>query len=290
MRAFLSPYSIRGHLVTALLCGVMIIGPAGCNGFQGSLSGVGGTTTTTSLFGFLMNTDTSSDLLGTLRLEDGNSVFVFGTRDSSGNVADVQAAVLRNASAEESAVNLDGGLLSKAKGFDGSSLTITYDERSTAHVRGHADIFFAGADPGEQNQTLAFDLDLQELLSELAAQVKAATGINISTAPPPDPPGRVKLPDGMKTANADAIIVFAPFFVYAFATAGYLMVQFMGQFLQLMIQTYIFLAQAIIVVAFAPFILMAEIMRGCVGLPLTSTDIVVGLALNGVTVPRRPYL
>src|SRR5712671_3520720 len=99
MRALMSPYSISGQLITALLAGVMIIGPAGCNGYQVSLNGV--TTTMTNPFGFLINTDTTSDLLGTLRLTDGNAVFVYGTRDSDGNVADVQAAVLRNADGHE---------------------------------------------------------------------------------------------------------------------------------------------------------------------------------------------
>lgn len=286
MPALTSPFTIRGQLITALLAGILIIGPAGCNGF----SGLGGGTSSTTQFGFLMNTDTSSDLLGTLRLDDGNNVFVYGTHDSSGNVADVQAAVLRNAKGEEADVNLDGGLLTKAKGFDGSTLFITYDERSTQHVRGHADIFFAGADTANQNQTLNFDIDLQKLLADLAAQVKTATGIDISTLLPPKEPQKSKLPDALaqgKGDNADAIIVFAPFFVYAFATAGYFMVELMGQMVQLMVQTYVVLAKAVIVAAFAPFILMGEILRGCVGLPVFSTNIA---GLGGVIIPRRPYL
>ena len=288
MRSLTSPFTVRGQLITALLAGILIIGPAGCNGY--SLTGQGSGDTTT-LFGFLMNTDTSSDLLGTLRLDDGNSVFVYGTHDSGGNVADVQAAVLRNSAGDEAAVNLDGGLLSKAKGFDGSTIAITYDQRDTQHVKGHADLFFAGADSANQNQTLNFDLDLQKLLTELAAQVKTATGIDISTLLPPKQPEKSKLPDALgKADRADAIIVFAPFFVYAFATAGYFMVELMGQMVSLMIQTYVVLAKAIIVAACAPFILMGEILRGCVGLPLISTDIIVQLPRDGVTIPRRPYL
>jgi hypothetical protein len=286
-----SPYSISGQLITALLAGVMIIGPAGCNGYQVSLNG--GSTTTTSLFGFLINTDTTSDLLGTLRLTDGNAVFVYGTRDSDGNVADVQAAVLRNAKGDEAGVNLDGGLLSKAKGFDGSTLAITYDQRDTSRVRGHANIFFAGADPDKQNQVLQFDLDLQKALADLAAQVKQYTGIDISTAPPPKDPGKWIRPDMLSTAkgdNASPIIIFAPFFLFAFATAGYFMVQFMGQFIELMVKTYVVIAEAIIIAAFSPFILLGEILRGSVGQPISTIDIGWNLGQNGVTIPRRPYL
>ncbi|MEK6642614.1 MAG: hypothetical protein AABZ08_01795 [Planctomycetota bacterium] len=294
MRVSRLPYSLAGQLTTALLGGVMAIGAPGCNGFTLNI-GSGGVVTNS--LGFLLNTDTSSDLLGALRLEDGNSVYVYGTHGPDGNIGDVQAAVIRDAAGNESSVNFDGGLLSKAKGSDGSTIAVTYDERTTARLRGHMDLVFAGADPGAENQRVDFDIDLTQALADFADQFKQVTGIDISSTPPPPNPGggRAIVNDyvsraGKSVDNSQLIFVFAPFFVYGFAGLGYLMVQVMARCIEVMVHTIVAVSKAVIVAAFSPFILMGEILRGAVGLSLTTTDLLIQLALAGVAIPPRPYL
>ncbi|MBI5763750.1 MAG: hypothetical protein HZA51_09535 [Planctomycetes bacterium] len=294
MRVSRLPYSLAGQLIIAVLGGVMAIGAPGCNGFTLNLGSGGGPLT--NGLGFLLNTDTTSELLAALRTEDGNNVYVFGTRTPDGNVDDVQAAVLQDAAGNESSVNFDGGLLSKAKGADGSTIAVTYDERTTMRLRGHMDIVFAGADPGAENQRVDFDIDLQQALADIAAQFEQATGIDISTSPPPpNPGGREIVPDvvarvGKTTDQSQLIYVFAPFFVYGFASLGYVMVQVMAACIEAMVQTIVNVAKTVIVAAFSPLIVMGEILRGAVGLPLTPTNLVIQLALAGVLVPPRPYL
>jgi hypothetical protein len=294
MRVSRLPYTVAGQLITALLGGVMAIGSPGCNGFTLNV-GSGGLVTDS--LGFLLNNDTSSDLLGALRLEDGNSVYVYGTHAPDGNIGDVQAAVLRESNGNESSVNFDGGLVSKAKGADGSTIAVTYDERTTARLRGHMDLVFAGADPGSENQRVDFDIDLTQALADFADQFKQVTGIDISTTPPPPNPGGGRAivneyvsPTGKPADSSQLIFAFAPFFVYGFAGLGYLMVQVMARCIEVMVQTIVAVSKAVIVAAFSPFIVMGEILRGAVGLPLTTTDLLVQLALAGVLVPPRPYL
>jgi hypothetical protein len=293
MRISRLPYTIPGQFITAMLGGTMMLGAAGCNSMQPIANGGA-----TNLLGFLINTNTATSVLGALRTADGNEIFVYGTRTPDGNVADVQAAVLRDAQGQEAAVNLEGGFLSKAKSFDGSTLTITYDERSATRVRGRVDIYFASAAPGSQNQSIPFDIDLQQAISQFAAQFEQLTGISLSNVPPPQKPeggGRPIAADavpGPQKADdrAQLILVFTPFFVYAFAAAGYVMVQVVAKYLEVMIDTLVGVTQAVIIATCAPFILMGDLLREAGNFPVVGINLWLHLAQAGISVPPRPYL
>jgi hypothetical protein len=288
------PGTLPGCLILAALASALILGQPGCTGFQ--LGGLPGGSAST--LGFLINTDTASDILGAVRLADGSAVYAYGTFLPDGNIGELQAAVLVSAAGQEAAITFENGLARKARGFDGSTLNITYDEISPQRLRGRVDLFFAAAAPGEQNQSIAFDVDLLQAAADLAQQVQQLTGLTISAQPPPqDPNGRaiVPAPAGPKTAGqSQLILVFAPFYQHAIATAGYIVVQVMARLVDVLVRTVatvvVSLTRVVIVAVCSPFILLGDIMRAAATQPILAVNLAVRLALAGVTIPRRPLL
>ena len=90
----------------AALCGyALIVSPFGCE-FQSLLTDTTGgdevlTTATTGLF---INYSTSDSLLIAGRASSGDSYFVHGTRDSDGNLVEIQSIFVRQADGGESFV------------------------------------------------------------------------------------------------------------------------------------------------------------------------------------------
>ena len=271
-----------GQVVCGCAISVMIAGSAGCqNGFNlgGFMPFTGG-----NPFGLLINTDTSSDLLGVLRLSSGESVFSYGAFQTNGLIQRVDGFIYRNAVGQESKVELSNGLVSRATSFDGSSIEITYDEVSTARLAGTVRLTFASLDGDDAVQEIPFDVDLQMAATELSNELQNLLGINVATnTPPANPIGKVKLEDTRTkpTAKPDVaaqlILAFVAFHQAAFAALGYVIVEIMagvvGAVANLLVGVVAAVTQTLVVALFTPFILMGEILRVAVFQPAFTVDL-----------------
>lgn len=294
MRLSRFPYTIPGQLLTAPLGAVMILGSVGCNGLITNLP-PGAVATT---FGVFLNTDTTSDVIGAVRLADGQSVFVFGSFQPDGRVREITGAVLRDDQGQVADVTFENGLLKSAGSFDGSTLNLTYDEVNAQRLKGRADVFFAQVPPADQNQTIDFDVDLQQAAADLAQSVLDLTGLNVSTAEPPEDPlatTRLRSADAGPTAAEKAdqsaqVIVFAVFQASAFAAIGFALVQVMARLVSAMVNLVVGLVQAvtrnIVLVVLTPFIVMGDVLRVAVVQPIITIDF--DLDLN-IVIPPRPH-
>ncbi len=169
MRLWKFPSSFPGHFVTAVTVSFLAMGPAGCNGFR--LPGVPSLYSGGNPLGFLINSDTDSNVLGGIRLADGSSVYVFGTFQENGNIEKITGAAVRDTDGNEASIIFEDGRPTKARGFDGSTLEITYDEVGIERLKGHVDLYFAGENVAEEdrNQTIAmYKAEVSDLKQQLA--------------------------------------------------------------------------------------------------------------------------
>ena len=220
------------RVVMAMACSVLLVGPAGC---QTGLINIG-TPGSSNPFGLLINTDLSSDLLGAVRLGNGDNVFLHGKFLESGLIERVDGASFRNAAGQVAKVELTNGLVSRATSFDGSTLSLTYDEFNAQRIRGRVDIVFAGIEGEDGTQTIPFDIDLAQAVEDVTTELENILGIDLSElVPPANPLGKVRLPDvdkDVKTSNpnqaAQLILAFVSFHRAAFGAIGYVIVEIMG--------------------------------------------------------------
>lgn len=301
MRIWKFPQSMPGHFVSAVTMSLLAMGPVACNSlnFSGipAAFGVQG-----DPLGFLFNTDLGSDVLGGIRLEDGNEAFVYGKRNANGSFKEITGAVLRDADGNEASILFENGRPAKARGFDGSTVEITYEEVSPDRLKGHVDLFFADPAVAEEDrhQTLAFDVDLQEVAAELAERVAELLGLDISDAEPAaSPPGRPRLADpalaamGKDAPEAQFILglIVLPY-QFAFMTMGFLCIQVMTQVVAVIVGTLLTLVatltRAIVVAVFSPIIIMGEMMRMAVGFAAVTIDFSITLTGTGVIIPAHP--
>lgn len=290
MQILCTPKSAIGHGVITFLCCIQFIGYSGC---ASSLSS--STYDPDQPLGLFVNSDMSSSNLGAIRLPGGESVYVFGEYFPSGLIQEITGAVLQDADGNEATATLENGLVKKAKSFDGSTLDMDYDEVSTRRIKGRADVFFAGLDEADQNQTIEFDIDLQKAAADLADEVRDLLGLNISDSEPPeDPLGKTKAFDSAfeltkSDARAQLILAFAQFHIAAYAALGFMIVEIMsavvGIMFELVANVVLAATQAVIIAMFTPFILLGEVMRLAVRQPLFVVDINIDL---NVSPPKRP--
>ncbi|MCB9851949.1 MAG: hypothetical protein H6819_02545 [Phycisphaerales bacterium] len=276
------------RVAMAFACSVLIVGPAGCDS---SLLNIG-VPGTSNPFGLLINTDLTSDLLGAVRLGNGENVFLYGKFLESGLIERIDGASYRNAEGQVAKVELANGFVTKATSFDGSTLTMNYEEISTQRLKGTVEIVFAGIDGDDGTQTIPFDIDLAQAVADVTSEIENYLGIDISQAvPPTNPVGKVRLPDvnkGHKTSNPDQvaqlILAFVSFHRAAFGAIGYVIVQLMGGLINVMANLLVgivtVVTQAVVVALFTPFILMGEVLRVAVLQPVYTVDLEVDLNLS----------
>ncbi len=280
------------RVVMAFACSVLIAGPAGCTtgGFNNFLNI--GTPGTPNPFGLLINTDLASDLLGAIRLASNENVFLFGKFSDSGLIERIDGASYRNSEGQVAKVELANGLVTKATSFDGSTLTMVYEEISTQRLKGRVDLVIAGIAGDDGMQSFPFDIDLAQAVDDVTAEIEEFLGIDVSeTVPPENPVGKVRLPDvnkGVKTSNPDQvaqlILAFVSFHRAAFAAIGYVIVEIMGGLISamanLVVGVVVAVTQAVVIAMFTPFILMGEVLRVAVFQPVYTVDLNVDLNLN----------
>lgn len=272
MRARSLPYTIPGQWVTCLTIVSLIIAPFGCDTAQ-LLSGLfpdtgGSSGSNTNPYGLLINTDTSSNILGGVRLRDGRSVLVYGTFNSDGSIREVTGAAIRDASGQEAGISFENGRPKKGWAFDGSMIEFAYDEVSADRLKGSVKIYFADADTTE---TIPFDVDLLAAAAELEKIASELGGITISEK---DPPSEKTIQtakaalgsDGLdKTDRNQLAIILIPMFAAVYAVVGYVMVWVMVQVMQAVmtavVASVVAVTAAMVVAVFSPFIIMGEVLR-----------------------------
>lgn len=272
MRLWRMPHTVAGQLLIALLGGVLIVGPSGCaNNFSvGDLA---------SSFGVFLNTDVASGILGAIRLASGESAFVFGSHKADGQIEEITGAVLVDAQDRRADVSFEHGRLKHASSFDGSTLDVTYDEVTSTRLAGRVDLFFAQAPAADQNQSVAFDVDLEQAAAELAATVWNLLTLSISDAEPPDDPlaGKPRLDDaGLHKDDASQVVLFAAFHVSAFAAIGYAMVQIVTGCVRAVMNLVVGLVSAItktvVFAVFTPFMVLGDVLRSAVINPIITLN------------------
>lgn len=272
MRLWRMPHTVAGQLLIALLGGVFIVGPSGCvNNF--SLGDV------KSSFGTFVNTDVASGVLGAIRLATGESAFIFGSYQANGQIEEITGAVLVDAQDRRASVSFESGRLKHASSFDGSTLDVTYDEVGPTRLAGRVDLFIAEAPASDQNQSVAFDVDLEQAAADLADAVWTLLTLSISDAEPPDNPldGKPRLADaGIRKDDAAQVILFAAFHVSAFAAIGFAMVQIVTgcvrAVLNLVVGVVAAITKTVVVAVFRPFMILGDLLRSAVINPIITLN------------------
>ncbi len=289
--------TFAGTLVTAFSLSIMAVGQGGCNTL--SLTGLQQADAAGNPLGFLINTDTAGNTLGGIRLADGRSVYVYGTFENNGNINEITGAVLRDTDGREAGVVFENGRPVSAYGFDGTTVDITYEEVSTTRLKGRVDVHFADSKVAEEDrdQTIDFDVDLEQAAADLAQHVADVLGLTVSDAEPPTAPdGRARLPDdpstpfGKDLSRSQLFLYFVPFYQFAFMSIGFACMQVMVQLVAVLVSTMVgvvlTLTKAIIIAAFSPFIIMCEMMRMVFGMATVAIDF--DLEIDVGLVPRHP--
>jgi hypothetical protein len=226
-------------------------------------------------------------------------VYIYGTFKSDGNIDEITGAVLRDKDGSEAGVVFENGRPTSAYGFDGTTLDITYDEVTQTRLKGQVDIHFADSDVAEndRDQTINFDVDLEQAAAELAQRVADLLGLTVSNAEPPtSSDGRARLPDdpavpfGKDLSRSQLFIYFAPFYQFACVSIGFVCMQIMVELVAALVSTVVnvvvTLTQAIIIAAFSPLIIMCEIMRTAFSLTTVAIDFDIEFDVGFV--PRHP--
>ena len=244
------PRTIAGRYVSGT--SMVAIIAAGCGTF--TLPGLGGSG---DIVGTFVNGNKSTDLIGGVRLKSGEAVFSFGHWLSDGSVGEVSSIVYHNREGQDSTLYLDSGRPSRLLGADGSRLEILYQEVSAQRLKGEVTLTPAGQSP----QIYPFDIDLQKTAQEVSALIQQLTGIQVSTAAPPDSGTTTvtsKPAETDKAAGAAHLAVLVP---VIFVVTGFTLNLILGQLLNAILITADALVKSVTVAILTPFILMGNLMH-----------------------------
>jgi hypothetical protein len=259
------PFTLVGRGITGLTLLAFVVATTGCGGVTLPPTQNGGGDGSDGLFGVIVNTDTTKDLLGGLRKSSGEAVYAFGRFNADGTVADVTSVVYQNADGQVARLFLESGRPVRAVGFDGATVEITYAEVSAQRLAGTAT--YTPAD-GSAATVTNFDIDLEVTAAEVAATVQDLTGLQISTD---SPPSGADVPSGQgaaaKTAGGavgvKSHLITAVVVPIAIAVTGFAIVLAVSQ----IARAFVAVGNAMVVVFLLPFIVMGNLMRSAVGQP-----------------------
>lgn len=244
-------------------------------------------------FGTIINTDTSKDLVGGVRLKSGQAVYSYGSFLADGSVGEVTSIVFQDTSGGLATLYLESGRPSRLIAPDGTRMQIIYEEVSTQRLAGTISITPAG----QSEQTYAFDVDLQKTAQDIATLVKNELGITITTeTPPADSTSKAVADLGTPTPVApsqkatsavdrDVLVVVVP---AVLVVTGFTLNLVMSQILSAMLRVADAVAKSFIVAILTPFIFMGNVMRFAIGQPLVEINYTPDLIQNEleVVIPR----
>ena len=181
------------------------------------------------------------------------------------------SVVFRDVSAQLSTLYLESGRPSQVVGADGSRLQIFYDVVTADHLKGTVSYSPAGGDA----QVFPFDVDLHKTAQEIRDQVHELTGLQISNEAPPSDAGVTSKPaaesastaPGAKTTRDRALIIIVPIILVA---TGFMIDLVFSQLLGVILDSVTLILRGAILLMLAPFILLGDLLRFALDLPLVT--------------------
>ncbi len=260
MRLTKVPFTLAGEWIATLTAVCLIIAPTGCELADIIIGPIPGTTD--NPFGFLINTETSGDTLGAVRLDDGRTAILYGTFNDDGTVRTVTGAAFRDQNGQTAGITFDDGRPKKGVGFDGSTIEFEYDEVSTQRLKGR--VILTPADTGTP-EIVDVDVDLEAAADQLAQLAADLASLTISEEEPPAGTAKTMVPSDDKRSGQEVGFVLGMTLTIVSIVLGYVMVAVMVQAMQAAMlaaaAASIAVTQAVIVAVFSPFILMGDVMR-----------------------------
>lgn len=250
----------REWLVTLLAC-ALLIAPFGCEFQQqlvdwtppGSNGGNGGNGFDKDSAGLFLNEDTTDDLIVAGRNDGGDAFFVFGTRQATGAVGQVESVLIRTADDHEAAIFLNArSWPTFIQGLDGSYVQITYDDSQwPRRLTVSAEVYDASADTTETVE--AVTVDLQTAIDDVVASLESLTGVDVRLPTLPAN-GTAKLGDRALGPLLSALLVIPMIAV------AHVMVLIMGQVMAAVFEAVAIAMQAAVIAAFAPIWLFSGLL------------------------------
>ncbi len=267
----------------ALVCYSLVIAPFGCrlpsfaplDDLPGSAN-PGGTGEPTA--GLFIESDfTTSHLLGG-RNAGGDSFFVYGTRDSQGNLQEIQSILIRTADGQETFLAFESGRPVHARGPDGSYVHVTYSEISLDRLKAAAELYNAAT--GEK-QIYPVEIDLRQTATQVAELVHSITGRELEVltedqaragaggttrrldAPAGENGHLTCYPEKLSGLERVRITIFSPLFgifVLPLVALVALTSVILGQILVAMYAVVAVTVQAVLLMVFAPLFLIGELL------------------------------
>lgn len=237
----------------ALLCFCLAFAPFGCQIQQAPLNQPIDDEPPTS--GLFIDENLAAPVIVAGKNEAGDALFVHGTRNSSGGLADVESILVRTAAGEESFVAFESGRPVHAQGPDGSYVNIEYTQVAPTMLTANVTLFDAAA---AQTSAYTVELDLLRAVSQIADEVAQRTG------------QRIQLVDVSSVATAKSaaradtrITIFSPLLtllVLPLLAVVTLMTLVLGQLLTILYALVIVTIQAALLVALAPLFLIGALL------------------------------
>jgi uncharacterized membrane protein len=240
----------------ALTCYSLLIAPFGCELTAGGpggglLGGLGGALDT----GLFINEDGDDPLLIAGRNADGDAFFVFGTRNDSGGLEEIESIVVRTAGGDESFMAFQSGRPVHVEGADGSYAHISYEEVSAERLTAHVELYDAATG---QESAYTVDVDLEQTAQQIAALVADVTGQELDAS---------ALSTAKESRQRVRITIFSPLYallVMPIVAAVALTTVILGQVLVAVYALVAATVQLVLLAVFSPLFLLAEILSDTV--------------------------
>lgn len=169
--------SLAREWLIALSAYALLVAPFGCE-LQSQILNPGGDTTAGGTIdpGLHINEDLSHPLIAAGRAASGDAFYIYGTRQASGSIGEVQSILIRTADGRESFIVFELGRPTYLQGADGSSITIDYTEVGATRLAATVDVYDAVSGTTE---TVTTDIDLQKTAQDVAATIADLSGLQI---------------------------------------------------------------------------------------------------------------
>ncbi len=240
--------------LAAVACLSLLVAPFGCQ-IQQQIDNPTDNSADKTSTGLFLNENIADSAIIAGRSEAGDTLFVYGTRTSSGGLGEVDSILVRSAAGDESFVLFESGRPVHAEGPDGSFVNVDYSSVGATMLTAIVNVFDAGSG---QTNSYDVDIDLQRAVSQVADEVAQRTGQHIQIIDP------ATIATGKAVSRSDTkITIFSPLLtilVLPFVAIVTLMNLVLGQILTILYAVVIATIQAALVLALAPVFLIGALL------------------------------
>lgn len=249
----------RRDWLSAMVCFSILMSPSiGCGTTELNLGDLGnidlsGLLGSTNSGLFIEESSATSGLLAAAKNSGGDSFFVYGTRNSAGQLQEVESILVEEDGGGESFVTFESGRPVHAQGANGSYAHAAYTGVTSTSLAGVVEVFNAADD---SKQSLDFSVDLQQGLDDLAQQIEDATGQSLSFSSIIDN-STVETRKAMQRGLTITVLPLYGLFVIPMVAAMGLM---MLVFTQLMLAMMVVIAKTLVVAIFRPMFVIGSLL------------------------------